>query len=118
MEFLKFISICITLIILYSGSGVAGDDTGDYDPMLSVAKIKEVFETILSDPEYLSLEPIKKLQILIAFYNILEDPNTNSYSNFVQVQRVGHSQKTKQPRESHFSKPCFHCGSMPRLNKQ
>ena len=86
INLITIIMIFITMNKAYGG-GELNFNVGDANEEneANVARIKEVFATVLNDPEYLSLEPIKKLKILIVFYHILENPNQNWYANLIQM---------------------------------
>ena len=87
MNFFK----CLLVLMLLSQNGfVFGDDAAaeyeeKYEEKADVNTMKETFERILKDPEYLSLEPMERLKILIVFYHILENPNQNWYGNLIEM---------------------------------
>ena len=89
MKLINLISIIMIFMSLNKAYGDGGLNVGVGDATeeneVNVAHIKEVFATVLNDPEYLSLEPIKKLKILIVFYHILENPNQNWYANLIEM---------------------------------
>ena len=65
--------------------------------------IRRIFQTILNDPEYLSLEPMKRLQILIVFYHILENPNQNWYGSLMEMIK----EKSENSNGEHMQDPAL-----------
>jgi hypothetical protein len=77
---MKFLTIWIGLLAVAIMSDIiaANDSSQENDQDY----LKRVLQTILKDPEYLSLGLAEQQQILIAFFHILDNPN--QYGNTVR----------------------------------
>jgi hypothetical protein len=77
---MKFLTIWIGLLAMaiMSGKIAASESSQENDQDY----LKRVLQTILKDPEYLSLGLAEQQQILIAFFHILDNPN--QYGNKVR----------------------------------
>ena len=77
---MKFLTVCIGLLAVAIMSDIiaASDSSQENDQDY----LKRVLQTILKDPEYLSLGLAEQQQILIAFFHILDNPN--QYGNKVR----------------------------------
>jgi hypothetical protein len=113
---------------------IRGDDempgyNSDYN-----SSVRELLRSIITNPEFLSLDLLKQQQILIRMYNIVERADENWYRNLVDLINQNFSLKnnnnnnidrqhqkkhdgddsdvTSPPSQSQkvqYQKSCFHC---------
>ena len=82
MKRFSFFAICMLASMLIE---IRGDDempgyNSDYN-----ASVRELLRSIVTNPEFLSLDLLKQQQILIRLYNIVERPDENWYRNLVDL---------------------------------
>ena len=82
MKRFSLFAICMLASMLME---IRGDDempgyNSDYN-----ASVRELLRSIITNPEFLSLDLLKQQQILIRMYNIVERPDENWYRNLVDL---------------------------------
>jgi hypothetical protein len=82
MKRFSLFAICMLASMLMK---IRGDDempgyNSDYN-----ASVRELLRSIITNPEFLSLDLLKQQQILIRMYNIVERPDENWYRNLVDL---------------------------------
>ena len=133
MKRFSFFAICMLASMLME---IRGDDempgyNSDYN-----ASVRELLRSIVTNPEFLSLDLLKQQQILIRLYNIVERPDENWYRNLVDLinQNIStnnnnSNNSNRQQQKKHdgdggdaasppspsqkvqYQKSCFHCAA-------
>jgi hypothetical protein len=84
-RFSFFVIFILSSWLISNIEEIRGDDempgyNSDYN-----SSVRELLRSIITNPEFLSLDLLKQQKILIRMYSIVEKPNENWYRNLVDL---------------------------------